>query len=326
MTPVLELHQFHLRLPVYGGYVHALRGLDVQLYPGETLALVGESGCGKSLACLSLLGLLPKGHQWQGEYWYHGQRLDRHGDAPAASLWQSLRGRHLAMVFQDPMTALNPTMRIGKQLCEVARQHLGLLNAEAERKALRLLQQVGIADAPLRLRQYPHQCSGGMRQRIAIAMALMGDPEVLIADEPTTALDVTLQAQILHLLQQLQAERDIAMIFVSHDLGVVSHIAQRIAVMYAGQCIEVGKRDQILYTPQHPYTQALLRAHVAIDSPLGTLQPIAGSPPDLFSPPTGCAFVDRCPHAMRICPHQAPVLYWHSPEHRSRCWLQECAS
>lgn len=318
---LLTIKQLSIQFKVYGGTVHAVRQLDLQLGRGETLAIVGESGCGKSVTCQAIMGLVqkPAGHISQGEIIFAGQdilKLSRREQA-------KLRGSRIAMIFQDPMTALNPTLSIGVQLTEGVRKHQGLDKASAYAKAEKMLSLVGIANPEERLHQYPHQLSGGLRQRVVIAMALMCDPELLIADEPTTALDVTIQAQVLELFERIQAETGVAIILITHDLGVVAKIADRIAVMYAGQCIETGNRQEIFYQPKHPYTQGLLASVPRLDMARDSLLPIEGQPPDLFAPPSYCSFYQRCKQALEVCHHLAPEPYTLSDSRRVACWLQD---
>lgn len=319
--PLLAIRQLSVNFKVYGGTVHAVRQLNLDLKRGETLAIVGESGCGKSVTCQAVMGLIqkPAGQISQGEIIFAGQdilKLSRQEQ-------RQLQGSRIAMIFQDPMTALNPTLSIGEQLTEGVRKHQGLDKASAYAKAERMLSLVGIANPNERLSQYPHQLSGGLRQRIVIAMALMCDPELLIADEPTTALDVTIQAQVLELFEQIQAQTGIAIILITHDLGVVAKIADRIAVMYAGQCIETGNRQEIFYQPKHPYTQGLLASVPRLDMAQNSLHSIEGQPPDLFAPPNHCAFYQRCKQALEVCSHLAPPAYSLSATRQVSCWLQD---
>lgn len=319
--PLLSIRQLSIDFKVYGGTVHAVRGLNLEVRRGETLAIVGESGCGKSVSCLAVMGLLqkPAAQISQGEIIFDGQDILRSSPREL----KQLQGRRIAMIFQDPMTALNPSLHIGEQLTEGVRKHQGLDKQQAYAKAADILGLVGIANPHERLSQYPHQLSGGLRQRIVIAMALMCDPELLIADEPTTALDVTIQAQVLELFEQIQRKTGIAIILITHDLGVVAKIADRIAVMYAGQCIESGTRQEIFYHPKHPYTQGLLASVPRLDMARNSLHPIDGQPPDLFDPPKYCAYYARCKQALEICHHIAPNSYALSQTHQVLCWLAD---
>lgn len=318
-SPLLSIQDLSIHFTVHGGTVQAVRSLNLSVDKGETLAIVGESGCGKSVSCLAIMGLLqkPSGKITHGNIIFNGQDITDLGKK------NNIRGNRIAMIFQDPMTALNPTLTIEEQLTEGAIRHKGLRKKEAVNKAVNMLSLVGIHDATQRLKQYPHQFSGGMRQRIVIAMALMCDPDLLIADEPTTALDVTIQAQVLDLFKTIQQQTGVAIIFITHDLGVVAKIADNIAVMYAGQCIETGDRQAIFYHPQHPYTQGLLAAIPRLNMAKDSLKPIEGQPPDLFSPPKGCGFFERCQKAMRVCQEIPPISTHISSAHHVLCWLQD---
>lgn len=304
-SPILRVRDLRVEFSTYGGTVRAVRGVSFDVYPGETLAIVGESGCGKSVTALALLGLIPSppGRIVDGTATFLGKDLLGMKDREL----QKIRGRELSMIFQDPMTSLNPTMRIGNQIIEVLRQHQRMDRAKARAEALELMELVRIPQARARMGEYPHQFSGGMRQRIIIAIALACRPKILIADEPTTALDVTIQGQILELLGELQRTIDMAVILITHDLAVVASVADRVAVMYAGEIVETGSVDEIFSQPSHPYTQGL---QGAVPNPElareAELVPIPGSPPDLFDPPTGCAFEPRCPLAMEVCASYAP--------------------
>src|SRR5512145_2846084 len=297
---MLEIRDLRVQFATHGGVVHAVRGVSFGLEAGRTLALVGESGCGKSVTVQASLGLIPMppGRITGGSARFEGLELIGLPARDAARI----RGREIAMIFQDPMTSLNPTMKIGLQITEGLRHHSGLSAAGARDKAIELLERVQIPDARSRVDRYPFEFSGGMRQRVMIAMAIACDPKILIADEPTTALDVTVQAQILSLLQELQRERGMAIVLITHDLGVVARMADEVAVMYAGQIVEQGSVDDLFYRPAHPYTLGLQQSMPRRDERGRTrLEPIEGSPPDLFSPPPGCPYFDRCPAAMRAC-------------------------
>lgn len=236
---------------------------------------------------------------------------------------QNIRGKDISMIFQDPMTSLNPTMTIGRQITEVLRKHHQMNGSEASRRALELLDQVGIPNPEKRLKQYPHQLSGGMRQRVVIAIALACDPQVLIADEPTTALDVTIQAQILELMKSLQQKFDTSIVLITHDLGVVANMASRVAVMYAGKIVETGSVDELFYQPKHPYTWGLLDSMPKLHEKTEELHAIPGTPPDLADPPIGCPFAARCPYTMDVCYDHMPPYTEHSDTHRAACWLQD---
>lgn len=319
---LLEVRDLHVSFDTYGGRVHAVRGVDVSIDKGETLAIVGESGCGKSVTAQSIMRLIaePPGKITKGEVLLKGENLLAYSDKKM----RSIRGKRISMIFQDPMTSLNPTLTIGDQLTEGLIRHLKISTKEAKTKALSMLDLVGISNAEERLKQFPHQFSGGMRQRIMIAMALICDPEVLIADEPTTALDVTIQAQILDLFKDIQKEMGVAIVMITHDLGVVAQLADRIQVMYAGKVVEEGNRRDIFYQPQHPYTRGLLHSVPRMDADRGVpLVPIAGTPPDLFSPPKGCAFADRCEFAMEVCTAHPPLTTQVNRSQSVDCWLQD---
>ncbi|MDQ0174843.1 ABC transporter ATP-binding protein [Bacillus chungangensis] len=321
MEEVLKVENLHVSFATYGGEVHAVRGVHFKLYKGETLAIVGESGCGKSVTSQSIMGLIPKesGKVKQGAVTFKGKNLTKLSEKEM----RSIRGREISMIFQDPMTALNPTLSIGDQLMEAIIQHQTVFKREAKQKVVNMLDLVGISNPRERLNQYPHQFSGGMRQRIVIAMALICQPEIIIADEPTTALDVTIQAQILELFQEIQQKIGISIILITHDLGIVAQAADRIAVMYAGKVVEIGTRKDIFYQPQHPYTKGLLNSVPRLDLEEEQLIPIPGSPPDLFSPPEGCPFAARCPYTMEICDRLYPFTNQLSLQHQVDCWLQD---
>ncbi|SEB19613.1 dipeptide transport system ATP-binding protein [Thalassobacillus cyri] len=321
MEKLLEVKDLEVSFLTYGGEVQAVRGVSFDLYKGETLAIVGESGCGKSVTANSIMRLIPQppGRITNGTIQFKEKEL-RH--LPEKQM-RKIRGVDISMIFQDPMTALNPTLTVGNQLTEGLKQHTSVSNQEAKQKAIEMLELVGIPNPEERLGLYPHQFSGGMRQRIVIAMALICEPELLIADEPTTALDVTIQAQILELFERIQEQTGVAIILITHDLGVVAKIADRIAVMYAGKIIEVGTKKEIFYHPQHPYTNGLLTSVPRLDRREGKLIPIDGTPPDLFSPPIGCPFTARCPKAMEVCERVYPMQTELSETHQVECWLQD---
>lgn len=320
MNTVLEVKNLHVSFSSYGGEVQAVRGVNFSLKKGETLAIVGESGCGKSVTSQSIMQLLPTppGKIKDGSILYKGKDLTKLQDKEM----RKIRGSDISMIFQDPMTALNPTLTIGDQIMEGLRQHHDVTKRIAKEKAIEMLNLVGIPNPEMRLKQYPHQFSGGMRQRIVIAMALICEPEIIIADEPTTALDVTIQAQILDLFREVQKVRQVSIILITHDLGVVAQVADRVAVMYAGKVVEMGNRRDIFYHPQHPYTKGLLNSVPRLDQE-GELVPINGTPPDLFSPPTGCPFTARCPYAMEVCDRIYPQKTIRNNHHEVDCWLQD---
>lgn len=319
-SPLLEVNNLAVEFDSYGGTVKAVRGVSFSVEAGKTLAIVGESGCGKSVTVQALMGLvpMPPGRLTAGTATLKGQNILGTTQIDG----QNFRGREIGMIFQDPMTSLNPTMTIGRQIAETLEVHRGWSRQKAYARAIELLDQARIPDAKARARQYPFEFSGGMLQRAMIAMAIACEPAILIADEPTTALDVTIQAQVLDLLAALQKEHGMAIILITHDLGVVARMADDVAVMYAGKIVEHGSVDDIFYRPAHPYTVGLRAAMPTTASGAAhKLMPIEGSPPDLFAPPKGCAYAARCPHAMRICADQPPAAYETGPAHFGRCWL-----
>ncbi|MGE3620205.1 MAG: ABC transporter ATP-binding protein [Acidimicrobiia bacterium] len=315
---LLEVEDLRTSFLTPAGPVRAVDGVTFHLRRGETLGIVGESGSGKSVLSRSIMGLLPpEGVDRAGSVRFDGAELSSLDPRELRRYW----GRSIAMVFQDPMTSLNPTRRIGSQLVEGMRRHLGLDSSTAKARALGLLDSVGIPAAARRLRQYPHELSGGMRQRVTIAMALACDPVLLIADEPTTALDVTVQAQILALLEEQQAARQMAMILITHDLGIVAEVTDRLAVMYAGQLVEVADTRSLFRERRMPYTDALMRSIPSVDRPARTrLESIPGRPPPLLDLPSGCRFAPRCGHVRDRCHEQAPPLLG-EPDHLARCWF-----
>jgi dipeptide transport system ATP-binding protein len=321
MEKVLEVKDLQVTFTTYGGEVQAVRGVSFDLFKGETLAIVGESGCGKSVTSQSIMRLIPSppGRIADGAVLFKGKDLTKLKE----SEMRDIRGADISMIFQDPMTALNPTITIGEQIIEGIMQHETISRQDARKKVLEMLNLVGIPNPSERLKHYPHQFSGGMRQRIVIAMALVCEPEVLIADEPTTALDVTIQAQILDLFKDIQKKTGVSIIIITHDLGVVAQVADRIAVMYAGKIVEAGERREIFYNPQHPYTKGLLNSVPRLDLDGADLVPIGGSPPDLFAPPAGCPFAARCGFAMEVCDRVYPYKTHLSRDHHVDCWLQD---
>jgi oligopeptide/dipeptide ABC transporter ATP-binding protein len=315
--PLLEVDSLSVEFPLESGVVRAVDGVSLSVGVGERLAIVGESGSGKTVTALAVMGLLePPGRVTAGDVRLDGRSLV---DLPEDE-YRAVRGREIAMVFQDPMSALNPAMRVGAQVAEAITVHDGATSrGEASRRAVQLLEQVGIASPESRARDYPHQLSGGMRQRVMLAMALANAPRVLIADEPTTALDVTTQAQILELIDTLRAELGLAVVLVTHDLGVVAGHADRVVVMYAGRVLEDGTVDDVLTSPRHPYTRALLASVPTAVSARGGLTPIRGAPPNLIDVPAGCPFHPRCDYAQPRCKETVPPLTTWSPGHRAAC-------
>ncbi len=303
------------------GTARAVDGVSFELYPGETLGIVGESGCGKTVTSLSILRLIPEppGHIRPGSYIeFEGRNLL----TLAPPDLRAIRGNRIAMVFQEPMTSLNPVFTVGDQIAEAAVVHQGLSGAAARARAIDMLRLVGIPDPETRVDDYPHQLSGGMRQRVVIAMALVCRPQILIADEPTTALDVTIQAQILELLERLQAELGMAVMLITHDLGVVAGTADRVVVMYAGQVVETAATPELFARPRHPYTEGLMASIPRLDRPADRLYSIPGTVPAATHWPTGCRFHPRCPHAWEKCrSEEPPLLDAGTPGHTARCWL-----
>jgi oligopeptide/dipeptide ABC transporter ATP-binding protein len=307
MPPLLEVRGLKTEFRTGAGLVRAVDGVSYTVEHGETVAIVGESGSGKSVGALSILRLIPDppGRVVAGEVLFDGRDLL----ALSEPQMRLIRGRDIGMVFQEPMTSLNPVLTIGLQITEVLEQHQGASRAMAERRASELLEMVGIADAGRRLRQYPHQLSGGMRQRVMVAVALACNPKLIIADEPTTALDVTIQAQILELMKALTVRLNVALIVITHNLGVVARYARRVNVMYAGRIVEAGNADAIYHDPRHPYTMALLHSVPRLDQPRrARLDPVDGQPPDLTKLDNGCAFRPRCRFAVDKCAQEQPPL------------------
>lgn len=317
---ILEVKDLRINFKTYAGLVHAVRGVNFDLKEGETLAIVGESGSGKSVTSNALMKLIPQppGIYESGQILFNGRDLVPLSDKEMSKV----RGNEIAMIFQDPMTSLNPTMKVGRQITEVILQHKKVSKADAKKRAIELLSQVGIPFPEKRYNQYPHEFSGGMRQRVVIAIALAADPKLLIADEPTTALDVTIQAQILELMKEIQKSSKTSIIFITHDLGVVANIADRVAVMYAGQIVEYGTVNDIFYNPKHPYTWGLLGSMPDLDNDTDELlRTIPGSPPDLTNPPKGDAFAARNEFAMAIDYEQEPPMFQVSETHFAKTWL-----
>jgi oligopeptide transport system ATP-binding protein len=323
VEPLLAIRDLHTEFRTGTGIVRAVDGVSWDVGPGETVAIVGESGSGKSVTALSVLRLIaePPGRITSGQIWFDGQDLLL---LPPEAM-RAVRGGAIGMVFQEPMTSLNPVLTIGRQITETLEQHRGLDRGAAYQRAVELLVMVGIADAARRLKQYPHQLSGGMRQRVMIAIALACEPKLIIADEPTTALDVTIQAQILELMKSLTRRLGVALVIITHNLGVVARYANRVNVMYAGRIVESGPATDIYHHPQHPYTMALLRSVPRLDRPRQTrLDPVEGQPPDLTRLDAGCAFRPRCRFAVDACATARPALAAAvDPGHLSACFRAE---
>ena len=323
MSALLRASDLRVGFATEDGVVQAVDGVSFELAAGEVLAIVGESGSGKSVTAQTLTGLTRAPNaRITGSITYRDRELTRLDDDQL----RDVRGEEIAMIFQDPMSSLNPVYRIGDQITEMIHAHRDVSNSEASSRAVELLRSVGIPSPERRARSYPHELSGGMRQRVMIAMALSLEPKVLIADEPTTALDVTVQAQILRLIDELNRERDLAVILITHDLGVVAEVADRVVVMYAGQIVENGTLDEIFYDPQHPYTWGLLGSLTRLDQPrTGRLRQITGQPPSLLDAPPGCRFAPRCPHVFEKCGELPPLEARAGGTHLDRCWLDPLA-
>jgi peptide/nickel transport system ATP-binding protein len=320
MSVLLDVRDLHTHFTTSAGVVRAVDGVSWDVQAGETLALVGESGCGKSVSALSVMRLVapPAGRIVSGQILFKGRDLLTLSEEEM----RRIRGREIGMIFQEPMTSLNPVLSVGRQLTEPVEIHLGMTPAQSRARAVELLSMVGVSDPERRLSQYPHQFSGGMRQRMMIAMALSCSPPLILADEPTTALDVTIQAQILELMKDLSRRLGVAMLIITHNLGVVARYADRVNVMYAGRIVERGTAREIYATPRHPYTRGLLRSVPRLDEPRrAKLQPIEGQPPDLSRLPEGCSFAPRCTYAVERCRVEAPTLVAVEGDHRASCWL-----
>ena len=302
MNPVLSIRDLRVSFPTPAGLVQAVRGVNLDVEPGELVGVVGESGSGKSVSFLSIMGLLPANARVSGSSILNGQQMI----GVESEKVRMLRGKSIAMIFQDPLSALNPVHRVGDQIVEMIQAHQTLDDDAAHSRAVELLDLVGMPQPDVRARQYPHEFSGGMRQRVMIAMAIANDPDVLIADEPTTALDVTVQAQILDVIQNVQKVFNTAVVFITHDLGVIARVADRVEVMYAGNQVERGGVLDMFDHPGHPYTRGLLASLPGVGR--SRLKPIVGSPPNMIAPPSGCAFRPRCPHAADECASAEPVL------------------
>ena len=319
MSTILKVDDLKVGFATEDGVVQAVGGVSFDLQAGEVLAIVGESGSGKSVTAQTITGLTRAPNaRITGSVTYRDRELNGLDDDEL----RNIRGEQIAMVFQDPMCSLNPVYRVGDQITEMIHAHRDVSKREADDRAIELLRSVGIPNPERRVRHYPHEFSGGMRQRVMIAMALALEPDVLIADEPTTALDVTVQAQILRLLDQLNRDRDLAVILITHDLGVVAEIADRVVVMYAGQIVENATLDEIFYDPQHPYTWGLLGSLMRLDQSRTTkLAQIPGQPPSLLAPPPGCRFAPRCAYAFDKCHELPPLEARAGDNHLDRCWL-----
>jgi len=313
---VLSVRDLSVSFRSYGGTVRAVRGVSFDLHRGETLAIVGESGSGKSVSIKTIMGILPSNAELDGgEILYDGMDLTKVDEARM----HEIRGHRIGLVFQDPLSALNPIMKVGKQIMEVLEKR-GIDRKTARERALSLMQDVGIPEAEKRIEQYPFQFSGGMRQRIVIAIALAGDPEILICDEPTTALDVTVQAKILELINEIKEKRHLSVLFITHDLGVVAQMADRIAVMYAGRIVETGTAEEIFFDPRHPYTWALLGSMPDLET-YERLEPIPGTPPNMIYPPKGDAFAARNRFALKIDFEREPPMFRITDTHMAATWL-----
>ena len=314
---ILSVKDLRISFRAYGGKVQAVRGISFDLYRGETLAIVGESGSGKSVSIKAIMGILANNAIIEeGEILYAGKDLTKVKEDD----FHEIRGKRIGLIFQDPLSALNPIMKIGKQITEVLHLNKKITKEEAREKALELMRAVGIPDVERRFEQYPFQFSGGMRQRIVIAIALAGDPEILICDEPTTALDVTVQAKILELINQIKEQKNLSVIFITHDLGVVANMADRVNVMYAGKIVETGTSEEIFFAPAHPYTWALLSSMPDLHTKERLLA-IPGTPPNMIYPPKGDAFAARNQFAMRIDYEQEPPMFKITETHAAATWL-----
>lgn len=316
---LLEVNNLKTSFFTHVGEVQAVRGMDFKLRKGDVLGIVGESGSGKSVTALSIMKLIDfPGKIKEGQIIFNGEDITNYSE----SKMSNIRGNDIAMIFQDPMTSLNPVFRIRDQMVEVIRRHQKLNRKQAIQKAIDMLEMVGIPEPKGRIKSYPHEFSGGMRQRVMIATALSCNPQLLIADEPTTALDVTIQAQILDIMRDISEKLDTAIILITHDLGVIAETCHDLIVMYGGMPMEKGTVLDIFESPQHPYTVGLLKSVPRMNSKEnGRLKPIAGSPPDLLAPPAGCPFSPRCPHNMQICTEEAPPMLEAGESHTSACWL-----
>ena len=318
---ILELKNVVYSFHTYGGEVKAVRDVSFEVRKGEILGIVGESGCGKSVTaqCILRLNPEPPGFFGGGEILFKGRDILKMSNKEI----RKVRGGEIGFVFQDPMPSLNPTMRVGAQIEEVFLGRTGVTKKEVKNRALEIMKLVGISDVEKRYRQYPHELSGGMKQRIMIAIALVSRPSLIICDEPTTSLDVTIEAQILDLLLELREKLGTSIIMITHDLGVIARLCDRVIVMYGGKVVERGTADELFYDTAHPYTKGLMNSIAKLDTAKGEkLQPIEGTPPDLFSPPVGCPFAARCDYCMDVCNEMPPEVYQLTDEHATCCWLQ----
>ncbi len=322
---VLSVHDLAVSFFTYAGEVQAVRGVSWKLHEKETIAIVGESGCGITVSIQTAMGLLqkPAGRIKRGEVLFEGEDITKYTPRQL----RKIQGNRMSMIFQDPLTYLNPTMRVGDQIAEAYMEHHRVHKADAMKRVAEMMRLVSLPTPEKNMRRYPHQLSGGMRQRVMVAMALICDPQVLFADEPTTALDVTIQAQIIEMMNDLKAKVNTSIVLITHDLGVVANMAERIYVMYAGQIVEHGDAHAIFKNPKHPYTWGLLGSAPRLDSEhKARLESIPGTPPDLLKPPAGCGFAPRCKYAMKICKdHQPPVYHFDENEHYCACWRYEPA-
>lgn len=321
MNKILEVDNLNFSFHTYGGIVKAVRGVSFDINEGEVIGIVGESGCGKSVTaqCLIKLNPEPPGFFESGSIKYKGKEIITMTDKEVAKI----RGVEIGFIFQDPMTSLNPTMKVGEQIEEIFIERRIYKRKELKEKALEILKLVGISDGIRRYNQYPHELSGGMKQRVMIAIALIGNPSIIIADEPTTSLDVTIEAQILDLLKDLQKNLKRSIILITHDLGVIAKMSDKVLVMYGGKIVERGLVDDIFYNTKHPYTSGLLGSITSLDTERSyELTSIDGTPPDLFSPPAGCPFAARCEYAMKVCYSTLPPEYVITEDHTTMCWLE----
>ena len=320
MKEILNIKNLKIYFASSKGPIKSLNGVDLTLKEGQTLGLVGESGCGKSLTSLAIMGLLDKKSldSLEGEIIFSGENLLEKSEKQI----EKIRGKDISMIFQEPMTSLNPVLKIGYQVSEIYRAHSNISRKEAKEKSIEMLEKVELNNAKLIYDSYPHELSGGMRQRVMIAMALAPNPKILIADEPTTALDVTIQAQILELIKEFQNKSKMSVIFITHNLAVVAQICDTVSVMYAGRIVEQGSVEEIFYNPKHPYTKGLLKSMPRIDSKEQVrLESIKGTPVDMLNPPEGCGFSTRCEHCMNICLKKEPPMLEMGNGHRSKCFL-----
>ncbi|NLY44694.1 MAG: ABC transporter ATP-binding protein [Tissierella sp.] len=320
MDNILDVRNLSVSFKTFFGEVEAVRDISFTVGRKQTVAIVGESGCGKSVTANSIMQLLPMPPAFfkSGKILFKGEDLLKRTDKQM----EEVRSSQISMVFQDPMTSLNPTMKIGSQIVEGIQKHKNLSRRDAKKKAIEMLELVAVPEPEKRVNQYPHEFSGGMRQRVMIALAMVSNPELLIADEPTTALDVTVQAQILEIMKDIQEQMGMSIILITHDLGIVADMSDKVLVMYAGQILEEGLTREIYKNPKHPYTIKLLESVPRLDMARNeSLHSIEGTPPDLYIPPKGCSFFDRCEFALKVCKDYMPQFHQHNKTHKSRCWL-----